>query len=157
MKVNGKAGIFMEVYELPITPEESTNYHSFFYKLKALTLREWRSEGAPAVQRDGARRNRAGMEIKAIRTHRFVYITCVVCYNTRKEVFYMLLSNTENIGRPYEVLSLVTGCSVLCKNIGRDIGSSFKNLVGGEMKAYAEMLDNSHVLSLDYFRYQIGV
>ena len=26
----------MEVYELPITPEESKNYHSFFYKLKAL-------------------------------------------------------------------------------------------------------------------------
>ena len=41
MKVNGKAGIFMEVYELPITPEESKNYHSFFYKLKALTVREW--------------------------------------------------------------------------------------------------------------------
>ena len=31
----------MEVYELPITPEESKTYHSFFYKLKALTLREW--------------------------------------------------------------------------------------------------------------------
>ena len=60
----------------------------------------------------------------------------------------MLLSNTENIGRPYEVLSLVTGCSVLCKNIGRDIVSSFKNLVGGEMKAYAEMLDNSQVLAV---------
>lgn len=60
----------------------------------------------------------------------------------------MLLSNTENIGRPYEVLSLVTGSSVLCKNIGRDIGSSFKNLVGGEMKAYSEMLDNSQVLAV---------
>ena len=49
MKVNGKAGIFMEVYELPITPEESKNYHSFFYKLKALTLREWMRSYITAV------------------------------------------------------------------------------------------------------------
>lgn len=31
----------MEVYELPITPEESKNYHSFIYKLKALDVRGW--------------------------------------------------------------------------------------------------------------------
>ena len=39
----------MEVYELPITPEESKNYHSFFYKLKALTLREWMRSYITAV------------------------------------------------------------------------------------------------------------
>ncbi len=56
----------------------------------------------------------------------------------------MLLSTTENIpGKNYEVISLVSGCMILCKNIGKDIGSGFRNLVGGEMKAYIEMLDQS--------------
>lgn len=31
----------MEIYELPITAEESRNYHSFVYKLKALTVHDW--------------------------------------------------------------------------------------------------------------------
>ena len=49
----------------------------------------------------------------------------------------MVVVNTENIpGREYQVLSLVTGCCVMCKNIGKDIGASFRNMVGGEMQAY---------------------
>lgn len=31
----------MEIYELPITAEESRNYHSFMYKLKTLSIQEW--------------------------------------------------------------------------------------------------------------------
>lgn len=31
----------MEIYELPITAEESRNYHSFIYKLKTLTIQDW--------------------------------------------------------------------------------------------------------------------
>ncbi len=31
----------MEVYELPITAEESRNYHCFFYKLKSLCFKDW--------------------------------------------------------------------------------------------------------------------
>lgn len=31
----------MEVYELPITNEESRNYHQFYYELKALRIRDW--------------------------------------------------------------------------------------------------------------------
>lgn len=31
----------MELYESPITAEESRNYHSFFYELKALGVRDW--------------------------------------------------------------------------------------------------------------------
>lgn len=46
----------------------------------------------------------------------------------------MVVVNTENIpGREYQVISLVTGCCVMCKNIGKDIGASFRNMVGGEM------------------------
>ena len=51
----------------------------------------------------------------------------------------MVVVNTENIpGREYQVLSLVTGCCVMCKNIGKDIGASFRNMVGGEMQAYTK-------------------
>ncbi|MGN0394988.1 MAG: YbjQ family protein [Coprococcus sp.] len=53
----------------------------------------------------------------------------------------MIVVNTENIpGRQYQVLSLVTGCCIVCKNIGKDIGASFRNMVGGEMKAYTELM-----------------
>ena len=53
----------------------------------------------------------------------------------------MVVVNTENIpGREYQVLSLVTGCCVMCKNIGKDIGASFRNMVGGEMQAYTQMM-----------------
>ena len=36
----------------------------------------------------------------------------------------------------------------MCKNIGRDIGASFKNLVGGEMKAYTEMMNEARDLAI---------
>lgn len=56
----------------------------------------------------------------------------------------MFLVNTEHIpGKELELLGLVDGSTVQCKNIGRDIGSSFKNLVGGEMKSYAQMMSEA--------------
>ena len=39
-----------------------------------------------------------------------------------------------------EVKGLVKGSTVRSKNIGRDIGASFKNLVGWELTGYNEML-----------------
>ena len=37
----------------------------------------------------------------------------------------MIVVNTENIpGREYDVIGLVTGCCIMCKNIGKDIGAS---------------------------------
>ena len=38
-----------------------------------------------------------------------------------------------------EVLGVVRGSTVRARNIGRDIGAGFKNLVGGEIKTYTEM------------------
>ena len=58
----------------------------------------------------------------------------------------MVVVNTENIpGREYQVISLVTGCCVMCKNIGKDIGASFRNMVGGEMQAYTQMMADAKV------------
>lgn len=53
----------------------------------------------------------------------------------------MLVVNTETIpGKEYEVIQLVTGACIMSKNIGKDIGSSFRNLVGGKMESYTQML-----------------
>jgi len=38
-----------------------------------------------------------------------------------------------------EILGVVRGSTVRARNIGRDIGAGFKNIVGGEIKTYTEM------------------
>ena len=60
----------------------------------------------------------------------------------------MLLVSTENIpGKNYEALGLVKGATIQSKNIGRDIGSSFKTLIGGELKSYTEMMNEARALA----------
>ena len=40
-------------------------------------------------------------------------------------------------------IGIVQGSTVRARNIGRDIGAGFKNLVGGEIKTYTEMASNA--------------
>jgi len=40
-------------------------------------------------------------------------------------------------------LGLVQGSTVRSKNVGRDIAAGFKNLVGGELKGYTELLQEA--------------
>ncbi|MBQ8663834.1 MAG: YbjQ family protein [Eubacterium sp.] len=62
----------------------------------------------------------------------------------------MLLVNTDYItGKTFEMLGLVKGSTIQCKHIGKDIGSSFKTLVGGEMKAYTEMMEEARAIATD--------
>jgi len=42
-----------------------------------------------------------------------------------------------------EILGVVKGSTVRARNIGRDIGAGFKNLIGGEIKTYTEMISQS--------------
>ena len=42
-----------------------------------------------------------------------------------------------------KVLGVVRGSTVRARNIGRDIGAGFKNIIGGEIKTYTEMTKNS--------------
>ena len=42
-----------------------------------------------------------------------------------------------------QVLGIARGNTVRARNIGRDIGAGFKNLVGGEVKTYTEMTSQS--------------
>ena len=54
----------------------------------------------------------------------------------------MILVNTEEIpGRKIvAVKGLVQGNTVRAKHIGRDLAAGFKNIVGGELKGYTELL-----------------
>lgn len=61
----------------------------------------------------------------------------------------MILVNTDYInGKNLGMLGLVKGSTIQCKHIGKDIGSSFKTLVGGEMKAYTEMMDEAREIAI---------
>ena len=60
----------------------------------------------------------------------------------------MILVNTDYItGKELEMLGLVKGSTIQSKNIGKDITQSFKTLVGGELKAYAEMMNEARDLA----------
>ena len=60
----------------------------------------------------------------------------------------MILVNTDYIsGKELETLSLVKGSTNQSKNIGKDIAQSFKTLVGGELKAYNEMMNEARALA----------
>ena len=60
----------------------------------------------------------------------------------------MILVNTDYIsGKELEMLGLVKGSTIQSKNIGRDITQGFKTLVGGELKAYTEMMNDARALA----------
>ena len=60
----------------------------------------------------------------------------------------MILVNTDYItGKELEMLGLVKGSTIQSKNLGRDITQGFKTLVGGELKAYTEMMNDARALA----------
>lgn len=60
----------------------------------------------------------------------------------------MILVNTDYIsGKELEMLGLVKGSTIQTKNVGHDITQSFKTLVGGELKAYNEMMNTARALA----------
>lgn len=62
----------------------------------------------------------------------------------------MLLSTLQTVpNKDFEVLGLVTGSTVQSKHFGKDIGASFKTIVGGELKGYTEMLEDARKQSTE--------
>lgn len=57
----------------------------------------------------------------------------------------MILSNTETVpGKTItEFYGVVSGSTVRAKHIGRDIMAGFKNIIGGELKGYTELLNDA--------------
>jgi uncharacterized protein YbjQ (UPF0145 family) len=57
----------------------------------------------------------------------------------------MILCNTEEVpGRTIrEFYGVVTGSTVRAKHLGRDLMAGLKNLVGGELRGYTELLQEA--------------
>lgn len=57
----------------------------------------------------------------------------------------MIVVNTDFVPgkRIAEVKGLVSGNTVRAKHVGRDIAAGLKNIVGGELKGYTELLTES--------------
>ena len=60
----------------------------------------------------------------------------------------MILVNTDYIsGKELETITLVKGSTIQSKHLGKDISQSFKTLVGGELKAYNDMMNEARSLA----------
>jgi len=57
----------------------------------------------------------------------------------------MLITNIEYIPNKeiVEHFGVVSGSTVRAKHVGRDIAANFKNIFGGELKGYTELLSES--------------
>jgi len=57
----------------------------------------------------------------------------------------MLITNIEYLPNKQivEHFGVVSGSSVRAKHVGRDIAAGFKNIFGGELKGYTELLSES--------------
>jgi uncharacterized protein YbjQ (UPF0145 family) len=63
----------------------------------------------------------------------------------------MLLTNLESVpGKTISKhLGLVQGSTVRSKHVGRDIMAGFKNIFGGELEGYTELLQESREEAVD--------
>ncbi len=56
----------------------------------------------------------------------------------------MLLATTNYItGKEVEILGIVKGNMILSRHLGTDIGQGFKQMVGGELKKFTDMMNQS--------------
>ena len=63
----------------------------------------------------------------------------------------MIIVNTETVPG-YEIVELcglVQGNTIRAKHVGRDIAASLKNIVGGELKGYTELLTEARREALE--------
>lgn len=63
----------------------------------------------------------------------------------------MLLSNLESVPghQILKHLDVVYGSTVRSKHVGRDLMASLKNIVGGELTGYTELLEESRQEAMD--------
>ena len=60
----------------------------------------------------------------------------------------MILVNTDYIpGKEFEMIGLVKGSTIQSKNIGRDITQGLKTIIGGELKAYTQMMNDARAIA----------
>ncbi len=63
----------------------------------------------------------------------------------------MILTNVNTVPgkKVVEHFGIVQGSTVRAKHVGRDLMASLKNLVGGELKGYTELLQESRQEAMD--------
>lgn len=62
----------------------------------------------------------------------------------------MLVVTTENIpNKEYEVLGEVFGLTTRSKDMFKDVGASFKSIIGGEIKTYTSMQKEARDQAID--------
>lgn len=68
----------------------------------------------------------------------------------------MIVVNTETIPgmRIRQMLGLVQGNTVRAKHVGRDFAASLKNLVGGELRGYTELLTDARNEAIERMLFQ---
>ncbi|MBT3340788.1 MAG: YbjQ family protein [Planctomycetes bacterium] len=68
----------------------------------------------------------------------------------------MQLTNIESIpGKTIvEHYGLVQGSSIRAKHVGRDFAAGLKNLVGGELRGYTELLQESRAQAIERMKLQ---
>ena len=60
----------------------------------------------------------------------------------------MIVVNTDFItGKKIVTLSLVKGSTIQSKHLGKDIVQAFKSMVGGELTAYNEMMNEARAIA----------
>lgn len=60
----------------------------------------------------------------------------------------MILVNTDYIsGKTLDTLSIVKGATIQSKHLGKDLMSGLKTIVGGELKAYTEMMNEARAIA----------
>ena len=60
----------------------------------------------------------------------------------------MILVSTDYIsGKELQMLGLVKGSTIQAKHVGKDIIQAFKSMIGGELKAYTEMMNEARALA----------
>ncbi len=63
----------------------------------------------------------------------------------------MIVTNTDLVPQKeiVEILGIAKGNTIRAKHLGKDIMSSFKHLVGGELKEYTVMIDEARDVAYD--------
>ncbi|GAB5052019.1 heavy metal-binding domain-containing protein [Pediococcus ethanolidurans] len=65
----------------------------------------------------------------------------------------ILVTTTENIpGHNYEIIGELFGLTTQSKNVIKNIGAGLKNIVGGEIKAYSELLTEARDTAITRLR-----
>ncbi|MBA1393720.1 heavy metal-binding domain-containing protein [Lactobacillus sp. XV13L] len=65
----------------------------------------------------------------------------------------VLVTTTEEIpGKDYEIIGEVFGLTTQSKNMFKDLGAGLKSMIGGEIRSYTKMLEESRQQALERLR-----